>query len=50
MWLMGRSQSHSRNVSLRYIIQVLSYCIYKKVKIALGNLFFSDIHMLMHVW
>lgn len=44
MWLMEKSQSHSRNVSLRYFLQVLSSCIYKKVKITLGSLFFSDIH------
>lgn len=45
MWLMGKSQSLSRNVSLRYFIQVLSYCI-KKVTIASCS--FSAIHRLVH--
>lgn len=42
MWLMGKSQSLSRNVSLRYLIQVLSHCI-KKVSIALCS--FSAIYV-----
>lgn len=50
MWLMGKSQSRSRNVSLRYFMQVLAYCSYTNVKIRLGSLFSSDINMFMHVW
>lgn len=46
MWLMGKSQSHSRNASLRYFMQLFSCCIYKKVKITLSSFFF----ILMHVW
>lgn len=50
MWWMGKSQSHSRNVSLRYFVQVLAYCSYTNVKTRSGSLFSSGIDMFVHVW